>query len=488
MKLLPFLIFMLIFKAGFTQMPSQDVQQKYAASAVKEDLEHLYKTLQAAHYNLYVFTPKSTFDKKYETIQKQLTDSLTQFQVYKLFQSFAVIAKIGHCRMNYSTLFSSYDSYVRKGGRIFPLDVFIEKGEIKVMGNYSGNQNIEPGDKILHFNKKPGAIVLADVKNYISGEGDYIKNSIIELFSFPCMLWFAYGEIPSFKLTVKKKNGKLLTLIINAEADSVIQQRKQQGTSIIDNKRVFNIIDSVAYLKPGPFYNNSGGKFLDKQEYIHFIDSAFREIKRQKAHSLIVDLRNNPGGDNSFSDPMIAYFADKPFKFCSKYYLKTSDTLKEFWVKDVPLSFEGVLEPEIERMQKAILAKPSGSIFEYTIMHYPPRSDTMKFNGTVYGLINRHSYSNATATAAIIQDYGFGTLLGEETSDLPTSYASIANFALPNTQLRVEYPKGYFIRPSGDKSLKGVVPDIRVSNDIQTKTDEVLEFAMKYANGKGTHY
>jgi len=81
------------------------------------------------------------------------------------------------------------------------------------------------------------------------------------------------------------------------------------------------------------------------------------------------------------------------------------------------------------------------------------------YSGRVWALIDRHSYSNATTVAAIIQDYGFGVIPGEETADIPTSYASSAQFTLPATGIAVTYPKAYCVRPSGQEALQGVVPD-----------------------------
>lgn len=53
-----------------------------------------------------------------------------------------------------------------------------------------------------------------------------------------------------------------------------------------------------------------------------------------------------------------------------------------------------------------------------------------RFEGRVYVLINRRSYSNAAAVAALVQDYGLGTILGEETSDLATTFGAMETFTL----------------------------------------------------------
>jgi C-terminal processing protease CtpA/Prc len=74
-------------------------------------------------------------------------------------------------------------------------------------------------------------------------------------------------------------------------------------------------------------------------------------------------------------------------------------------------------------------------------------------------LVNRRSFSNATAVAATVQDYGFAAVIGEETADVPTGHGAAQFFDLPGLAVTVTYPKSYFVRPSGDEAMRGVVPD-----------------------------
>ena len=58
-------------------------QTKFSAQAVKEDLEYLYKTLEASHYDLYAKTKKETYDTEYKNIrnagEKGLEDLLIRY-------------------------------------------------------------------------------------------------------------------------------------------------------------------------------------------------------------------------------------------------------------------------------------------------------------------------------------------------------------------------------------------------------------------------
>ena len=85
--------------------------------------------------------------------------------------------------------------------------------------------------------------------------------------------------------------------------------------------------NNVGYLRPGPFYNaeaKTEAEAWDTSRFRTFIDDAFAKFIAAKVDRLIIDLRANPGGDNLFSDLMIAWFADKPFRFFSQFKVRVS--------------------------------------------------------------------------------------------------------------------------------------------------------------------
>lgn len=84
--------------------------------------------------------------------------------------------------------------------------------------------------------------------------------------------------------------------------------------------------------------------------------------------------------------------------------------------------------------------------------------------------------------AALAQDYRFATILGEETSDLATTYGAMEQFDLSRTGVSVGFPKAHIIRPSGGTVARGVIPDIAIEAPIiETAEDSVLSRALQIA-------
>jgi C-terminal processing protease CtpA/Prc len=129
-------------------------------------------------------------------------------------------------------------------------------------------------------------------------------------------------------------------------------------------------------------------------------------------------------------------------------------------------------------LKNQILSHKNGEVFISEIPTHKIKPESERFNGNVYVLVNRYSYSQATLTAAMVQDYGFGTIIGETTADFPSTYASNHQFELPNTHIAVNYPKAFVVRPNGDETFHGVIPDHIVKENRFSKKDETLEYTL----------
>ncbi len=198
---------------------------------------------------------------------------------------------------------------------------------------------------------------------------------------------------------------------------------------------------------------------------------------KQDVQKLIIDVRENPGGDKSFSDPLIAWFATQPFRFASEFVVRSSHHAKvanEQRMKDA--TGENLAS---KMLQQGYKENPYGTVFSLTFDQSYPRQG-QQFDGQVYVLIDRSSYSNAVSLAAIVKDYGFGTVIGEPTTDFATTLGAMETFALQHCGIQVGFPKALIIRPSGDKHPGPVYPDIQLASfdlaDIAQKVSQLGAF------------
>ena len=429
--------------------------QQYSKQDVLFDLSYLKNTLEETHFNLYGHTTKAAFEQNFASIKREIKkDSFSLLEVSNLFQKVTAGANNAHTTVTFPV--SSYYEFTQSQGLVFPLEVAIEENKVFIRKNWSNQEVIKVGSELKSINGLPIKNILTQIYPLIAAESIYFKNTLIEGFSLPRYYWQAFGEQRSF--------------IVEIIQDQKIQSFQLQGIKawdeyemkredIVKAEWALEKFTDAAYLRPG---NLSG----DLPKFKRFIDSAFSVIRTQKTRNLIIDLRNNQGGDDPFSDYLVSYIADKPFRWNSSFELKSSRVLKEYYREK---------QDTTTAYAKAILEHQDGEIFTYDFGVHQPQPKEKRFTGKVYVLVNRHSFSQSTVAAAQIQDYGFGTIVGEETAEHPNLLASIFHFRLPRTDIEVGISKGKIYRVNGKDDGRGVIPDIVIRDHLLDENDEILD-------------
>jgi hypothetical protein len=444
------IIFIFISIQSFGQLQTQFSKQQ-----VLEDLEYLYTSLQDTHYNLFTYTTKEKFTKNYKEVKQAIQkDSLRLLETITLLQRVITNANNGHTEIEFPI--QSYKEYARNGGTLFPLEIAFEANKCYIRKNWSTNADIPIGSEILSINGHSIKTILAKIYPQVSAERLYFKHAKIEAYSFPRLYWQVFGQQDTFEIEILTKNKKQ-TFVLNAI--NLIDGYEMKRDEVLHAKMNLKFFRRVAYLNPGSF---SG----DAQKFQQFIDKAFQKIKTANVPNLIIDLRNNSGGNDSFSDYLVSYIANQPFQWTSKYEVKSSEILKKH-LRDS--------NNTTSDFSQAILSHKNGEVFSYDFEEYQPQPKDKRFKGAVFVLVNRQSHSQATVTATQIQDYGFGLIIGEETGEYSSLCASQLTYKLPNTGIEVKTSKGFMTRVNGFREKKGVQPDIIIKDHLLDENDEILK-------------
>lgn len=461
-----------------------DKPPRFTPAELRADFKAMYEGLQSAAFDLYAFTPRAVLDRAYRAGLAELNRSMTLFEAQIRFQKFAALARMGHTRVDFPR--AVWSQHLKEGGKVFPLAIRVVGGKTMVAQNKSGVEAIAPGDEIVKMNGVAMQDWLKRTERHVSAETPYMAHSLME-YDFPIYLWVDLGDVDRFDLVLRKADGKTPKVRLPARTSAEMEAfaaAQPPALALDDPMRDAKILaDNVGYLRPGPFYNaeaKTGAEAWDVSGFRTFIDGAFAKFKAAQADRLIIDLRGNPGGDNLFSDVMIAWFADKPFRFFSQFKVRVSPQSTKANADRLANDAEAAGPVSRQYAEMYAKAKP-GDVVDFEMPLAQPRPDE-RFHGKVFVLIDRQSYSNAVAVAALVQDYKFGTILGEETSDMATTYGAMEKFRLPKTGIAVGYPKARIVRPNGDLRARGVTPDIPIRIPaVETPTDEVLQHALALA-------
>ena len=427
----------------------------FSKKEVLEDLYTMREFLVNAHCNLFAYTTEEEFNSVYEELKNSIhKDSLTLLETTIFFQQLTSSVNNGHTEIDFPS--QSYREYAQSGiGTLFPLELAFEDDKTLVRKNWSDNESIEIGSEVVSINGISMSEILSKIYRQVSAERTYFKNVKIEMYSFPRYYWQVFGEQNSFKIEIRTNQTVKKYLL---KAIGLIEDYETRRTEVLNAQMNLRFINKTAYLNPGNFGGN-------EQKYRQFIDVAFVKIKKKNSDNLIIDLRNNTGGNNSFSDYLVSYIANKPFNWNSRLTLKTSEFLKEHTRQ---------YNDTTDTYFQEILSRKNGEVYNYSFENHDPQPKSKRFEGHVYALINRQSHSQSALCAAQIQDYNFGTIVGEETGDYASLYGSQFQYQLPNTSIVVKVSKGYIVRVNGDTNEQGVIPDIYIRDHLLDETDEIL--------------
>lgn len=452
----------------------------WEAAEFRAELSDLHRQLEAAHFHLYERRAKADYQRLHRQLDRAAHDGMSRFEVEKQLRRFVAYGNVAHARIELPM--ADWEQYRAGGGKAFPLQLEVVAGHVQVLELLPGVRGPAVGEELLRVDGEPALAWLRGLRQHLSADNDYMAWTLMES-TVPLLAWLEYGPRARYKLVLRGADGRTRTLTVPAQArtDASASSPDQLPTAPVWDRREARMLDDgLAYLRPGPFYNTvpDAENLWDPTAFVSFIDQSFRTFLDAKARTLLIDLRDNPGGDNSFSDPMLAWFADRPFRFCSRFEVRSSVAARASNLQRLKLDGENVDPQSVTaRYEAAYAAHEPGSVFDFEIEQAQPRQ-APRFTGKVYLLINRHSYSNTVFVAAMAQDLGFAMILGEETSDLASTLGAMETFTLPRSGLTVGFPKARIVRPSGDETVRGVVPDIAIERRVGETEDALLQRAV----------
>lgn len=456
----------------------------FAAEQIRADFDFMYEGLQLANVDLYASTPRSEFDTRYREYRAGFDQPMTRFDAEMTFQKFVALAHQAHTRIESD--YSGYFAYRAAGGAGFLLSIAVEDDQLIITENHSDVSEILPGDRVSAINGEPASDLLQRLIAHISAETPEFAYVLLETY-MPLVIWLELGATESYSVSVDHAAGSKGIFRISAPSEEEQKSGGKDKPFLLDGRSARMLTQTMAYLRPGPFHNtDQDANPLDTTTFVEFIDEAFRRFIDNRAAQLILDLRDNSGGSNSFSDPVIAWFADRPFRFSSKFKVRVSP--QSTAANQARLDANPGNSDSVSQLYAELYAsKENGQTVLFPIPEVKPRS-APRFEGDVYVLVNRYSFSNAVTAAALIQDYGFGVVMGEQTADMATTYGAMEQFTLPNTGIVVSYPKALIVRPNGNESAHPVSPDIQLpAPRIRGARDVMLEAALQHLQSEQTH-
>lgn len=411
---------------------------------LQKDFQVLQDSLQNIHAGLYRYKKKEDMKAIFEKAYQQLDHPMSETNFFAIVSHVISNIEDGHTEC---FLPRDYINSIIATVKVFPLQLRFIGDKAYVPCNAT---QFQAGTEIVSIDHKPIDKIRKELFNMLSSDGSietekYVKiNDGHDPFSY--LYYVAYGEKTNFKINYKTSSGKvaektLLPVLFNSMECPPVRIKVDKYLNL-EYKQ-----DGVAVLTLKTFAN----EFMEKtkENFESFLAASFKEIKAKRVQKLIIDLRENGGGEDTNGLLLYRYLANKPFKYYDS--LKTTRHI----ITDHPNL--GLQQPEENN-----------------------------FNGKVEFLISGKSFSGAAEFSAIAKSNARGIFVGEETAGgyYGNTSGSKIVLELPNTKIRVNIPVTKYVMAVTKAKHKdrGIIPDYKVVptiNDYLQHKDPQMDLAIK---------
>lgn len=441
-------------------IPEEEIGKKYSPEELKADLKYMFATFEAVHPNLYAFTEEDKVKREIETVKEKLDRPFTRNEFYQKIAP--VVAMLGDGHTSIHPPQEELEKALEQGLTVFPLGVNIERGRAFIRATEMQKESgVAAGSELLSINGKETKVIIEEFLKLISGEKDSFREKLLER-HFNHLLWLVYGFEGSFEVETKNlESGERKEFTIKGVQAEDLPRRNRE--------------EAPYEFKMLPEYDAGYidfRAFVDLEAFEVFLEDTFNLLQEEEVSHLVIDIRGNGGGNSRLGDAFLEYLTDEPFTQFTAIDLKMSEQIKSrYGAGGLFLYLQALLAGELPR---------EGTVLELPTEKTVPGENPLRFDGQVYLLTGPYSFSSAASFAAAIKHYYLGTLVGEETGGLLTTYGDVYRFALPNTYLPVGVSHKRFKSPGSEANGdSGVKPHFAVTvtpEDLARDRDVVMEY------------
>ena len=444
--------------------------RKISIDELVNDFKILKTTIQEIHPDLYRYTSKAVLDGEFDSLLRTINTELTEVEFYQKIAPWVALIKNGH------TAIRLPDSYYNQI-TLLPLRVVEIDKRIYIKTNFSDNASELVGYELIRVNDISIKDIMRKITPYVSLDGfneDAKYKAAVED-DFAYYYSYVFGQSEYFELELKNpRDQKEIRKKLKGISNTEFNLKYSQDTPFPWTIKKVDTLNAVL-LRIGSL-NNLANKEGKQISFKSFLKQTFDEIKEQKVENLIIDLRNNGGGELKNSILLYSYLTDSPFQFTKEIEIATVSppTYIQYTDYTKALKFDS-FEPKnvIRRDTSFILAK------HFSMETNKPSNNS--FSGSLYVIINGQTGSSAGSFTAYVRNEKRGKIIGEENRDNYTGFSAgvPVTLTLPSSNIRVYIPLRKFTYATGDDNGMGVTPDYPVKasySDYFSVSDTEIEF------------
>ena len=357
------------------------------------------------------------------------------------------------------------------------------------------------GKKIIKINHQPIEKIIESFRSQISSDNEtYFYDNVKGYMRF----YDSWKYIPycmkdsSLIISFKDTNDLILKPMSSKTINYVSLQAKYPKDLItLKNKMPFSYSilpeKSICYLQFNQCTDNSEIRYRLKSQntkiteemekklsqvprFDTLVANMFAKMIEENINTLVVDVRNNGGGNSILCDVLLSYL--KPFE-----EIKTSSAqirISNLWEEQFPImakECKDIFEKKNKKLEKGRLYGGTEFNFENNDSsflnnmedYFRLNKDKNKiYNGNVIFIQSPETFSSAGLLIISAVDNNIGKVIGSKSSYRPCNYGDLLMWELPNTNIQGFISHKIFNRPDSTKCNEtSIIPEINIQTTIE---------------------
>ncbi|MEO0340162.1 MAG: S41 family peptidase [Bacteroidota bacterium] len=472
---------------------------KITSTKLLQDYTLIEEMVLKVHPGTYRYNSKEKVQQSLDELRQYFSEDRTHQEAYLAMTKVTAALQCGHTMVGFYNQSPLINSIIHRQANKLPFAFTWVNGKMIITHDATPDGVLPVGSAITSINGMSAQEILEKISHLVPADGATDKTRVrmsevaaydFELYPFDVLFPLVFPiENRLLQIQVQALGEEVTSLIVKAQTlEERIQQLYQRYPDFprkADDLWKLELLDNkVGLLSLNSFALYGYGSL--ELDYKAWLANTFQTIKDKNIKHLIIDIRENKGGNDEIRMELFTYFKPKNKAQISENrvgktrYLKFPEHLKahvQTW-GDSPWYFD--LKPD--RQEKDSEQDVVYYIFEEDFQEPKLKPKKAVYTGELYLLTSSINQSLSFYLATDFKMKGLGKIIGQETGGnlRDINGGQILFLRLPGSGIEIDFPvMGGFT--NGDVPNQGVRPDYEIArnqSDITLGIDTELQYTI----------
>ncbi len=285
------------------------------AEQAASELRLLQRALTELHPGLYRYITAEKLDAEFARAAIDVANGIDAVQMYRVASRLAAAVRCGH---TWTNPLNQSDAMQARLAALPVLPVHVRLIGDRMLVTASSNAGIRTHDEILAIDGRRAAALIAEMLPYMRADGSSDGkrrsqiDSTVDGGALDRLLPLLHPPVDGrYQLRLRDPRGVARNAAVTATTDKVREATLLAAGLVLPESDAwrFHIDRGVATLTLPTF-----SFWRDDFDWKSFLERSFDALAAQRIESLVIDLRQNEGGDDAIGDALLSHLIDSPHR------------------------------------------------------------------------------------------------------------------------------------------------------------------------------